>query len=147
MIRSYHPRLRAQAAAVGVPMGDSPPILGLDTRVVHEAAKLVEARAPERERDFHFAVYRAHFVEGRNITEPGTLESLVASAGIAAADLAEAISAASYREAVIADEREAFRRRVTGVPCMWLGERPLVVGYLPPAELLRTLQAALPIVG
>ncbi len=143
MIRAYHPRLRATAAALGVPMGAEPPRMGIDTRPVHEAAKFITAHRPEREKHFHDAVYRAHFVDGKNLGERATLLALGAAVGAEPSELAAALDRGDHRDAVIADEREAQARRVTGVPGLWLGDRPLAVGYMPPAQLKQALAQAL----
>jgi predicted DsbA family dithiol-disulfide isomerase len=140
MIRANFPALKARAAALGVEMGAFPR-MGVDTRIVHEAAKFVEAEAPASDRAFHQAVYRAHFVDGDNIGDRHTILAVAERAGgIDVAALEASLDEHRYRDKVIDEEREAHRRGVSGVPYLFVGDRPLVVGFLPPADLARSLE-------
>lgn len=64
---------------------------------------------------------RAHFEEGRLVSDPATLRELGAEVGLADDEVATMLAGERYREAVIADERAAAGLGVSGVPTFIIG--------------------------
>lgn len=62
--------------------------------------------------------------------------------GLCAEDLARALDGGSYAEQVRADQSEAGRREVTGVPTFLVDDRHVVPGALSPDSLLAALRRA-----
>lgn len=81
----------------------------------------LQARRCGRERDFFWAVWRARWEEGRNITLPATIESIGTALGLDPAALREARRDPSIREEGLDALRRASRDGVFGVPFFVLG--------------------------
>ena len=105
-------------------------------RLLHLAAR--HGRQPEvKER-----LFAATFTEGLPISEPATLGELAEDAGLPAGAAAEVVSSDQFADEVRADEEEAARLGVTGVPFFVLGRRYAVGGAQRPEVLLDILRRA-----
>ena len=62
------------------------------------------------------AIYRANFAEARQIFSPEVITEVSVQAGLEAADVSKVLDTDQYADAVRADEREAGRLNVSGVP-------------------------------
>jgi predicted DsbA family dithiol-disulfide isomerase len=62
------------------------------------------------------AIYRANFAEARQIFSPEVITEVAAQAGLEAGDVSKVLDSDEYADAVRADEREAGRLNVSGVP-------------------------------
>jgi len=62
------------------------------------------------------AIYRANFAEARQIFSPEVITEVAAEAGLEAGDVSKVLDTDEYADAVRADEREAGRLNVSGVP-------------------------------
>ena len=62
------------------------------------------------------AIYRANFAEARQIFSPEVITEVAAQAGLEAAEVSKVLDTEEYANAVRADEREAGRLNVSGVP-------------------------------
>lgn len=62
------------------------------------------------------ALFRAHFVEGKNIADHAVLLELGKSVGLDAAEIERTLKSTDYAEAVQQDIEEARKFRVSGVP-------------------------------
>lgn len=71
-------------------------------------------------------IYRAYFVEGANIGDPGLIARLSAECGFNEQEVAEAIGSPRYAMKLKNNALAAHQRGVTGVPTFFLGEYPLV---------------------
>jgi len=107
------------------------------TRKAHEAAAY--ARDHGRFDELHEALYRAHFVEGLDIGRIDVLAEVGARAGLDAQDLRIALSVDRYTDQVLAEELEAVRRGVRGVPAYVVGGR-LIMGLQRYEDLLEQIQ-------
>jgi predicted DsbA family dithiol-disulfide isomerase len=87
----------------------------------------------------HDKLYRAYFVEKRNIGDPGVLVEIAASVGLPAEEARAVIEERRYKDAVDADWAKSHRYGVTGVPT-FVAERYGVVGAQP-YEVLEELVA------
>lgn len=106
--------------------------------LAHEATEWIRERG--KEDAFHRAVFRAYFVQDRNIGSPEVLGELVADLGLDPADLRAALTEQRYREEVQAQYREAREIGVTAVPT-FVAEGYAIVGAQP-YEVFRRLMAA-----
>jgi predicted DsbA family dithiol-disulfide isomerase len=126
-------RVEALAAELAIPIGRPP---GLpSSRLALEGAEL--ARREGRLGPYRERVFRAFFVEGRDIGDSRVLADLAEGAGLAPATFEEEIRAGRYREDLARHREAAEDLLVSGVPTFFLHGIP-VVGVQPPAEL-RTL--------
>lgn len=94
-----------------------------------------------RPRPMMDALHEAYFRQGRDIGDDATLSDIAAEAGF---DGAEAFLAGDdLRDAVLADDAEARRIGVSGVPLFIFGGRYALSGAQPPEALARGIEAAL----
>ncbi len=103
-------------------------------RLVHLAAK--HNRGPEMiER-----LYKAHFTEAINIGKPDNLQRLAAEVGLAEKEVEEMLNGEAYVKDVRADEDEARRLEVAGVPFFFFDREHEVFGSQPSQVFLETLE-------
>lgn len=87
----------------------------------------------------HDKLYRAYFVEKRNIGDPEILIEIAASVGLPAEEARAVLAERRFKDAVDADWAKSHRYGVTGVPT-FVAERYGVVGAQP-YEVLEELVA------
>ncbi len=126
---------RERAEAEGLEVGERKH--WYDSRPAHEAA--LWAAAQGKGDAFRKAIYRAYFVEDRNIGSPDVLAELAAEQGLAAADLRKALGERHYRAEVEAQYEEARQIGVTAVPTFVADGKALVGAY--PYEMFEKLMA------
>lgn len=102
------------------------------TRKAHETAAY--ARSVDRFAAVHEALFRACFLEGRDIGRVDVLLELGAEAGLDPDGLHVALGIDQYAEDVARDAREAAAHGVVGVPTLRRGDE-LFVGLHPYEEL------------
>jgi predicted DsbA family dithiol-disulfide isomerase len=107
--------------------------------LAHEAAQW--AREQEAADAFHRAIYRAYFVEDRNIGSADVLAELAGGLGLNGDDLRAALADRRYREEVLAQFQEARDVGVTAVPT-FVAEGYAIVGAHP-YETFRRLMTAI----
>jgi 2-hydroxychromene-2-carboxylate isomerase len=81
----------------------------------------LQARRSGRGQDFFWAVWRARWEEGRNVTLPATIASIGSALGLDPAALCDAHRDPSNRQQGIEALRRAWRDGVFGVPFFVLG--------------------------
>jgi predicted DsbA family dithiol-disulfide isomerase len=97
-------------------------------RLIHLAAKHgLQDKAEEK-------LFSAYFIEGRNIGDHATLEELAVEIGLDKAEAAKMLSSEEYTESVRADEDEAQKLRITGVP-FFVFDRKYAVSGAQPVEV------------
>jgi predicted DsbA family dithiol-disulfide isomerase len=89
----------------------------------------------------HDALYRAYFVDARNIGDPEILVELAQSVGLPADEARAVLAERRFKDAVDADWAKSHRYGVTGVPTFVAG-RYGVVGAQPYEVLERLLDKA-----
>jgi predicted DsbA family dithiol-disulfide isomerase len=85
---------------------------------------------------------RATFTEGLPIADQPTLVRLATEAGLPAAQVQAVLDGDAYADAVRADEQQAARYGITGVPFFVADGKYAVSGAQPPEVLLQLLQRA-----
>lgn len=89
----------------------------------------------------HDALYRAYFVDARNIGDPEVLIDIVRSVGLPAEEARAAIAERRFKDAVDADWAKSHRYGVTGVPT-FVADRYGVVGAQPYDVLAQLVEKA-----
>ena len=89
----------------------------------------------------HDALYRAYFVEARNIGDPEVLADLAEKAGLPPEEAREVIASRRFKDAVDADWAKSRAWGVTGVPT-FVAARYAVVGAQPYEVLTGLLDKA-----
>jgi predicted DsbA family dithiol-disulfide isomerase len=89
----------------------------------------------------HDALYRAYFVDGRNIGDPQILVEIAASVGLPAAAARAILAERRFKEAVDADWAKSRAYGITGVPT-FVAARYGVVGAQPYEVLEQLLDKA-----
>jgi predicted DsbA family dithiol-disulfide isomerase len=87
------------------------------------------------------ALFRAYFLEGRNIGDRAVLAEIALAAGMERDSVAARLASEEDREAVRAEIAEAQQIGVTGVPTFILARRYGLVGAQPAEELARAFEA------
>jgi predicted DsbA family dithiol-disulfide isomerase len=106
------------AAKLGVEM-HFPPFKSRSRRA-HEAA--VYARDHDKFEEMRVALFRAFFVESRDIGDADELAAIGASVGLDADDLRAALAEGRYTERVVEQEQLAARIGISAVPTIVIGQ-------------------------
>jgi len=126
-------QMRARMAAEGLPYGDRK--MTFNSRLAQELASWAVSQ-PGGEA-IHDALFRAYFVDGKNIGDPDVLVELAKSVGLSADEAREVIDTRSHKAAVDADWEKSREYGVTGVPTYVVGDRGVVGAQ--PYETLEAL--------
>ena len=89
----------------------------------------------------HGVLYRAYFVDGRNIGDPEVLVDIAKSVGLPPEEAREVLLRRTFKDQVQADWELSRRSGITGVPSFVAGKYK-VVGAQPYPVLVDLLQAA-----
>ncbi len=88
------------------------------------------------------ALFKAQFVEGKNIDDPDTLLAIGTGVGLNAQEVAEMLSSDLYADKVRKDEAIAATLSINGVPFFVLDDRYAVSGAQAPEIFLSALEKA-----
>lgn len=132
-IEKRQAEMRARMQAEGLPYGKR--TMTYNSRLAQELAAWADAQ-PGGEA-IHDALFRAYFVDARNIGDPDVLVEVAAAAGLPADKAREVIDKRTHRAAVDADWEKSHRYGVTGVPTFVIGNRGVVGAQ--PYEVLEEL--------
>lgn len=131
-------RMKGLMEAEGLPYGRR--THSYNSRLAQELGKWADTQ-PGGDK-LHDALYRAYFVDGRNIGDPDILVELAASVGLPTADARAVITTdRRFSDAVDADWEKSHRYGVTGVPT-FVAERYGVVGAQPYEVLEQLVEKA-----
>jgi predicted DsbA family dithiol-disulfide isomerase len=130
-------QMRARMAAEGLPYGERS--MTYNSRLAQELGKWAD-RQPGGEA-IHDALFRAYFVDGRNIGDPDVLVQIAESVGLPGDQAREVLTRRTHRAAVDADWQKSREYGVTGVPTFVVG-RNGVVGAQPYEVLERLVKEA-----
>jgi predicted DsbA family dithiol-disulfide isomerase len=126
-------QMRARMTAEGLPYGDRK--MTFNSRLAQELGAWADTR-PGGEA-IHDALFRAYFVDGRNIGDPAVLVEIAASVGLPADQAHEVLEKRTYRAAVDSDWKKSRQYGVTGVPTFVVGNSG--VAGAQPYEVLEQL--------
>jgi predicted DsbA family dithiol-disulfide isomerase len=106
------------------------------TRLTHEAAHW--ARAQARFEDYHDEVFRAYFERGEDIGDVDVLIAIAGRLNLYSQSLRQALIDHQFAASVLADEGEAARLGLRGVPA-FIADRKAALTGVQPVENLRKL--------
>jgi predicted DsbA family dithiol-disulfide isomerase len=115
-------QMRARMAAEGLPYGERK--MTFNSRLAQELGKWAESQ-PGGDA-IHDALFRAYFVEGRNIGDPAVLVEIAKTVGLDEAQARKVLEKRTYQAAVDEDWERSRRYGVTGVPTFVMGDRGVV---------------------
>ncbi|MGA3151462.1 MAG: DsbA family oxidoreductase [Streptosporangiaceae bacterium] len=87
-------------------------------------------------------LYEAYFAEGRPVFDPAALAGVAAEAGLDEDEARQVLADGSYADAVRADEAQATRLGITGVPFFVLAGKYGLSGAQPAEVITRALDEA-----
>ncbi len=118
--------MKKVAEELGLPLGER--TRTYNSRLAQELAKWAEAKGKGDE--YQDAVFRAYFVDGRNIAQIDVLTDLAQGVGLSADEARVILRERSFQEAVDADWMRSHQIGITAVPTFVIG-REAVVGAQP----------------
>lgn len=114
-------RLRSVADSVGLPLGDRKKTF--NSRLAQELGKWAEEQAKGEE--FHNAVFKAYFAEGKNIAQLPILVDIAAGVGLNADEALRVLDNRTFKEAVNNDWKRSHTLNVSAVPTFLIADRSL----------------------
>ena len=110
------------AKRYGVPMRFNPHF-PINTLALMRGAVGVQLREPARFDDFVTTMFRAMWVDGRNMADPAVVGEVLAQAGFDAQVILALTGEQAVKDALKATTEEAVRRGAFGAPTMFVGEQ------------------------
>jgi predicted DsbA family dithiol-disulfide isomerase len=135
--KAMHAQMKARMDAEGLPYGER--TMTYNSRLAQELGKWADTQ-PGGEA-FHDAMFRAYFVEARDISNPEILLEIVKSLGLSVDAAREVMEQRTFKAAVDQDWELSRRYGVTGVPTFVAG-RQGVVGAQPYEVLEQLVEGA-----
>ena len=130
-------QMRARMQAEGLPYGARS--MTYNSRLAQELGAWADSQ-PGGDA-IHDALFRAYFVDGRNIGDPEVLVEIAASVGLPAAQAREVLDKRTHKAAIDADWEKSHRYGITGVPTFVIGTNG-VVGAQPYEALEELVEQA-----
>jgi len=124
--KAMHAQMKARMDAEGLPYGER--TMTYNSRLAQELGKWADTQ-PGGEA-IHDALFRAYFVEVRDISRPAVLLDVVQHVGLSADGAREVLETRTFKDAVDADWELSRQYGITGVPTFVAG-RYSVVGAQP----------------
>ena len=137
--KAMHAQMKARMDAEGLPYGER--TMTYNSRLSQELGKWADTQ-PGGEA-FHDAMFRAYFVEARDISRPEVLLEIAERVGLPRAAAAEVLEKRTFKAAVDEDWKLSRQVGVTGVPTFVAG-RHGVVGAQPYETLEQLVRRAGP---
>ena len=119
-------RVKEAAERFGLPLMDRE--MTYNTRLAQELGAWAETQGKGDE--FHNAVFRAYFVDGKNIGQASVLIDVAGSIGFPEGEAQKVLEGRAFREVVDFDWARCRRMGVTAVPTAVIG-RQAVIGAQP----------------
>ena len=135
--KAMHAQMKARMDAEGLPYGER--TMTYNSRLAQELGKWADTQ-PGGDA-FHDAMFRAYFVQARNISEPAVLLEIVAEVGLPVAGAREVLEKRTFKDAVDRDWALSRHYGITGVPTFVAGHRG-VVGAQPYEALEQLVKQA-----
>jgi len=124
--KAMHAQMKARMDAEGLPYGER--TMTYNSRLAQELGKWADTQ-PGGDA-LHDALFRAYFVEARDISQPAVLLEIAGQVGLSTTGAREVLEKRTFKDAVDADWELSRRYGVTGVPTFVVG-RQGVVGAQP----------------
>jgi len=124
--KAMHAQMKARMDAEGLPYGER--TMTYNSRLAQELGKWADTQAGGEA--IHDALFRAYFVDARDISQLAVLLDIVERAGLSVDGAREALETRAFKAAVDADWELSRQYGVTGVPTFVAG-RHGVVGAQP----------------
>lgn len=132
-IAAMQAQMKERMAAEGLEYGAR--TMTYNSRLAQEVGKWAETQ-PGGEA-IHDAMFRAYFVDTKNLALPGVLAEIAESVGLSGEEAREVAETRSFKEAVDADWARAYQHGITGVPTFVAGGYGVVGAQ--PYEMLEKL--------
>jgi predicted DsbA family dithiol-disulfide isomerase len=120
--QAMHAQMKARMDAEGLPYGER--TMTYNSRLAQELGKWADTQ-PGGEA-IHDALFRAYFVDARDISRPDVLLDIVERVGLSTAGAREVIEKRTFKEAVDEDWRLSRQYGITGVPTFVAGSYGVV---------------------
>lgn len=133
--KARHADMKARMDAEGLPYGERTHTY--NSRLAQELGKWADTQ-PGGEA-FHDAMFRAYFVEGRDISQPAVLLDIAQAVGLLVEGAHEVLEKRTFKAAVDADWKLSRQYGITGVPTFVVG-RYGVVGAQPYENLVELVE-------
>jgi predicted DsbA family dithiol-disulfide isomerase len=133
--KAMHAQMKARMDAEGLPYGER--TMTYNSRLAQELGKWADTQ-PGGEA-IHDALFRAYFVEARDISQPAVLLDIAEQVGLSAEGAREVLEKRTFKGAVDADWKLSREYGITGVPTFVAG-RYGVVGAQPYEALEQLVQ-------
>ena len=137
--KAMHAQMKARMDAEGLPYGER--TMTYNSRLAQELGKWADTQ-PGGEA-LHDALFRAYFVEARDISQPAVLLDIAQQVGLSVDGAREVLEKRTFKAAVDADWKLARQYGITGVPTFVVG-RHGVVGAQPYEVLEQLVRKELP---
>ncbi len=131
--KAMQAQMKARMDAEGLPYGERTHTY--NSRLSQELGKWADTQ-PNGEA-FHDAMFRAYFVEARDISNTDVLLEIVRQVGLSVDGAREVMEKRTFKDAVDADWKRSREYGVTGVPTFVVGHRGVVGAQ--PYEVLEQL--------
>jgi predicted DsbA family dithiol-disulfide isomerase len=131
--KAMHAQMKARMDAEGLPYGER--TMTYNSRLAQELGKWADTQP--RGEALHDALFRAYFVDARDISQPAVLLDVVERVGLSVEGAREALERRTFKAAVDADWELSHRYGVTGVPTFVAGRHGVVGAQ--PYEVLEQL--------
>jgi len=136
---AMHAQMKARMDAEGLPYGER--TMTYNSRLAQELGKWADTQ-PGGEA-IHDALFRAYFVEARDISQPSVLLEIAERAGLSADAAREVLDKRTFKDAVDADWKLSRQYGITAVPTFVVG-RHGVVGAQPYEALEQLVRKTTP---
>jgi predicted DsbA family dithiol-disulfide isomerase len=120
--KAMHAQMKARMDAEGLPYGER--TMTYNSRLAQELGKWADTQ-PGGEA-LHDALFRAYFVEARDISQPAVLLEIVGRVGLPLDGAREVLEQRSFKEAIDRDWELSRRYGITGVPTFVAGRHGVV---------------------
>ena len=121
-IKAMHAQMKARMDAEGLPYGERTHTY--NSRLAQELGKWADTQSGGEA--FHDAMFRAYFVEARDISQPAVLLEIAQSVGLSIDAAREVLEKRTFKAAVDADWKLSRQYGITGVPTFVVGRRGVV---------------------
>ena len=120
---------------------NAPPAMMWNTFLAHKLlTHALDAGGPEVQTRLKLALFKAHFNERRNISDPAVLPAIAEDAGLDRAASEAALTDPTLADRVRAEEAHAWDLNISGVPAMLVSGKFLIPGAQEPEVYANALR-------